>query len=95
MKNKIIGATPFVALFIYLLLGFTADLWHPGWLVFMLVPIIGSFLGTENVKDGIMGGSVLIIITLFLALSLIAGFPWHIAALIFIFVPAMGVILYS
>ncbi len=95
MKNKIIGVTPFIALIIYLLLGFTADLWHPGWLVFMIVPIVGAFLGTEDVKDGIMGGSVLIITTLFFVLALIVGFPWHISALIFIFIPAMGVILYS
>ncbi len=95
MKNKIIGVSPFVALFIYLILGFAADLWHPGWLVFMLVPITGAFLGTEDVKDGIMGGTILIITTLFLVLVLIVGFPWHIAALIFIFIPAMGVILYS
>ncbi len=95
MKNKIIGVTPFIALLIYLVLGFVGDLWHPGWLVFMLVPIVGAFLGTENVKDGVMGGTVLIIFTIFLLLGLIVGFPWHIAALIFIFVPAMGVILYS
>jgi transcriptional regulator with XRE-family HTH domain len=30
---------PVVATLIYLILGFVFDLWHPGWLVFMLVPI--------------------------------------------------------
>ena len=30
---------PIIAAMIYLLLGFVWNLWHPGWLVFMLIPI--------------------------------------------------------
>lgn len=30
---------PIVATVVYMLLGFVWDLWHPGWLVFMLIPV--------------------------------------------------------
>ena len=28
---------------IYLLLGFLCNLWHPGWVVFLLIPLINSY----------------------------------------------------
>lgn len=30
---------PIIAAMIYLLLGFVWNLWHPGWLVFMMIPV--------------------------------------------------------
>ncbi len=95
MKNKIIGVTPFVSLFIFMVIGLSTGVWHPTWLVFMLVPIVGAFLGASNTRDGIMGGSTLVITTLFLSLSLIFGLPWHISAMSFIFVGVVAVILYT
>ncbi len=95
MRHKIIGVTPFIAVFIFLLIGFTKDVWHPTWLVFMSVPIVGAFLATENIKDAIMGGTTLIVVTIFMAVPLLSEIPWHLSAFIFLFVPIVGVILYS
>lgn len=39
-KSRIIAATPFICLIVYLILGFAWGLWHPGWLVFLLIPIV-------------------------------------------------------
>jgi hypothetical protein len=32
---------PFIAVAAYLLLGFYGDLWHPGWMVFLIIPVAG------------------------------------------------------
>ncbi|WP_168169699.1 HAAS signaling domain-containing protein [Candidatus Izimaplasma bacterium ZiA1] len=37
--DKIIAISPFITLITYLILGFGFDLWHPGWVVFILIPI--------------------------------------------------------
>ena len=39
------GSFPVLCALIYLLLGFLGDLWHPGWLIFLTVPIYYTFVG--------------------------------------------------
>ena len=50
IKNKIIAATPFVSLIIFLILGFCFGLWHPGWTAFLLVPLVPIILGVKKIK---------------------------------------------
>nr|HPJ24428.1 hypothetical protein [Bacillota bacterium] len=38
--NGWIALSPFVALIVFLLLGFWQNMWHPAWLVFFVVPIL-------------------------------------------------------
>ena len=40
VKGKIIAITPIVALAAFLLFGFLAEAWHPGWLVFLACPVV-------------------------------------------------------
>ena len=44
LKRKIIAATPMISLIAFLLLGFCADAWHPGWIVFFAIPVVQIFL---------------------------------------------------
>lgn len=48
-RTKIITATPIITLIVYLLLGFCADAWHPGWVVFFAIPIVPMLLGKKTV----------------------------------------------
>lgn len=46
--NKRVKGVPttvatFVAIIAFVLMGLLGNLWHPGWLVFFLIPITGSF----------------------------------------------------
>ena len=44
LKRKIIAATPMISLIAFLLLGFCADAWLPGWIVFLTIPVVQIFL---------------------------------------------------
>ncbi len=94
MKNKIISLTSLITVLVFFVIGFTTNIWHPTWLVFLILPIVGAFLGTENLKDAIMGGTSLIIVLIFFLLPFIFGVPWHLSILVFIGIPILGVILY-
>ena len=39
---------PLVVTVIYLILGFTFNLWHPGWILFITIPIFYSFAGYSH-----------------------------------------------
>ena len=45
IRGKIVAATPMITVIIYLLLGFCANAWHPGWIVFLAIPIMPIILG--------------------------------------------------
>lgn len=38
--NKVVALMPFIASISYFILGYFFHLWHPGWLVFLLIPMI-------------------------------------------------------
>ncbi|MCK9166924.1 MAG: DUF1700 domain-containing protein [Acholeplasmataceae bacterium] len=38
-QNKIVSLSPFIAVIIYVLLGYFLDAWHPAWVVFLLTPL--------------------------------------------------------
>ena len=44
ITGKINGITPFVCTIVFLILGFYKGLWHPGWIVFLLIPLVPTFL---------------------------------------------------
>ena len=44
-KKRIIAATPMICLIIFLLLGFLKDAWHPGWIVFLTIPVVETLFG--------------------------------------------------
>lgn len=39
---------PLIVVVIYLLLGFTFDLWHPAWILFLTIPIYYSYFGYDR-----------------------------------------------
>ena len=50
-KKKFKVSIPFVITIIYLIMGIGWGLWHPGWIIFLLVPVITTLIGSDNKKE--------------------------------------------
>lgn len=93
LKFKIIAATPIFCVIVFLILGFADDigfsdkpLWHPGWIIFLLIPIVPFILGTKRITLGYP--------TLCIIIYLILGFcfkKWHPGWIIFLTIPLVGI----
>ncbi len=73
---------------LYLCLGFIWNLWHPGWIVFLLVPMVVSIL-----EDGLKGFPYpIFVVAVYLCLGFIWNL-WHPGWLIFFTIPIYYAIL--
>jgi uncharacterized membrane protein len=88
-NNKLVALAPFIAVIAFMLLGFLGDLWHPGWLVFLFIPIAG-ILGNVNRKEKFVALSPFIAVITFIFIG-ISYDAWHPGWLIFLIVPIAGV----
>ncbi len=78
---------PLFIVIIYLLLGFYMDLWHPGWLVFLTIPIyytMDVFFIPGKAKSGFCFPILIVIIYLFFGFVYNA---WHPTWIIFLLIP--------
>ena len=85
-RNKVIAVTPIVCLFTFLLIGFVWGKWHPGWLVFLLIPVMPYLVGKKKIR--------LSIPLIILIVYLILGFGWnlwHPGWIIFLLVPVFEI----
>lgn len=48
-KNKIVAISPFIAVIAFFVLGTQLNAWHPGWLVFLIIPVTAIVLNAEGV----------------------------------------------
>ncbi len=93
IKTKIIAVMPFISLIIFFVLGFYQDLWHPGWLVFLAIPMSAILLQTR-LKDGIVALMPFLSVIIFLILGW--GFDlWHPGWLIFLSIPVVAIIMHT
>ncbi len=86
MRSKIVAATPMLSLITFLLLGFCFGLWHPGWLVFLLIPVMPFLLGLKKLSN--------IYPTITAVVYLIIGFAfgwWHPGWIIFLTIPVVEI----
>ena len=93
IKQKIIALTPFLSLIIFFLLGTSYDLWHPGWLVFLMIPVTAILLSTR-LKEGLTALSPFIAVITYMILGF--GFDlWHPGWLIFLIIPVISILLHA
>jgi hypothetical protein len=52
--NRIVALTPFIATIAFFLLGFFLNAWHPGWLVFFLIPVAGILTSSRINWKGLL-----------------------------------------
>ena len=62
-SSKLVEIMPFIATTLFFLLGFLANAWHPGWLVFLLIPV--SAILTEKPREW-AGITTFVALTLFM-----------------------------
>ncbi len=91
-SEKIIALSPFFTTIIFLILGFGFDLWHPGWLVFLIIPVTAIVMSMGKTKEEHMSTAL----SPFFATTtfLLLGFQfdlWHPAWLIFLIIPVLGI----
>ena len=91
IKTKVVAVMPFVSLIIFFFLGFYQDLWHPGWLVFLSIPI-SAILFQTRLKEGIIALMPFLSVIAFLVLGW--GFNlWHPGWLVFLMIPITAILL--
>ncbi len=88
LKIKIISATPMICLIIYLLLGFCANAWHPGWIVFFAIPIVPMILGNRSLA----GLYPLLTVIAYLVMGFVWKL-WHPGWIIFLTIPVVEIFL--
>jgi asparagine N-glycosylation enzyme membrane subunit Stt3 len=99
-KNKdfsgsIIGLIAVLAAAAFFVLGFVYGKWHPGWLVFLVVPIAAIVIDAIRKKD--VSGSIIGLITVSAAvIFFILGFMfeiWSVSWLVFLAIPLAAIII--
>ena len=86
LKQKIIAATPLICLIIFLLLGFVFGLWHPGWCVFLLIPLTPIILGVKKIRNLYSFICVVIYVLMGIIWNL-----WHPGWIIFLTIPVVAI----
>ncbi len=90
-NGKIVAIMPFVSLILFFIMGYAFHLWHPGWLVFLLIPVTAIIAGARKDKNG-----TLIALMPFIATAIYLGFGfgmnlWHPTWLIFFLIPVTAI----
>ncbi|MFH0992988.1 MAG: DUF1700 domain-containing protein [bacterium] len=89
-NSKLIALTPFIATITYFILGMAFGLWHPGWLVFLLIPVTAIIVnGRQSFIATLTALSPFIAVVTFFLLGATIG-VWHPAWLIFLIIPMIG-----
>lgn len=90
--EKLIALTPFIALVAFFILGLGFDLWHPGWAVFLIIPITAIIVEMGKTRDEQLTTALSPFFATLVFLYL--GFYhdlWHPGWIIFIIIPMLGI----
>lgn len=84
IKKKIVAITPFISLIAFILLSYFGYA-HPGWVVFLLIPVVPFLVGIERIKFSYP----LIIAVIYVVFGLVTKFTWrwHPGWVIFLTIP--------
>lgn len=78
---------PVIVSFLYLVLGFVFHLWHPGWIIFLTIPLY-YLPATQRTPLKLLGNPIMITI-IYLLLGCYCNL-WHPGWLIFFAIPLLG-----
>lgn len=90
--ERIIALTPFIALIAFFILGFGFDLWHPGWVVFTIIPVTAIVIELGKTRDEHLTTALspFFASLLYLYLGFYHGL-WHPGWIVFIIIPMLGI----
>jgi|AntAceMinimDraft_18_1070375.scaffolds.fasta_scaffold00029_3 uncharacterized membrane protein len=91
--NRIVALMPFISTIVFFILGFGFDLWHPGWMVFLLIPVVAIIINVfeKGKNQGVVALSPFIAIFTFFILGFVFDL-WHPGWLVFLIIPVIGVL---
>lgn len=93
ISSKLTAVTPLLCVVTYLAIGFLKGIWHPTWVIFLLIPIVPIFCDVFTKKGK---GQVMALITMLVVIGYIIlgifGF-WHPGWLIFFLIPICSILL--
>lgn len=75
-----------IAVVSYIAIGFCFDLWHPGWLIFLLVPIISTFVHAVRRRNADLFAYPVLVVLVFLYVGFV-HFVWHPTWVVFLTIP--------
>ena len=75
-----------IAIVVYILIGIFFDLWHPGWLIFFLVPIISTLIHAVRRHNPDLFAYPVLAVLVFLCAGLMYSL-WHPAWAVFLTIP--------
>ena len=89
VKSAIMTLIPCVIAVIYLVMGFEYNLWHPGWIVFLLIPVFESVVESIYVRKIVLFGFPVLITAIYLYVGFCHNL-WHPCWVIFITIPVFS-----
>ena len=75
-----------LAIVSYIIIGFCFDLWHPGWLIFFLIPIISTFIHAVRNHNADLFAYPVLVVLVFLYVGLV-HYIWHPTWVVFLTIP--------
>lgn len=91
LGRKLIKIIPFISLIIFLILGYTLQAWHPGWLVFFLIPI-SAVLFAPYKKRKLIGVTPFLAVTIFILIGTYVKNGYQYSWIAFLFIPLIGIL---
>lgn len=75
-----------LAIVIYIVIGIFCNLWTPGWLIFLLVPVAGSLIHAVRRRNGYLFAYPVLVVFIFLYVGLVHSI-WHPTWIVFLTIP--------
>ena len=75
-----------LAIISYIIIGFCFDLWHPGWLIFFLIPIISTFIHAVRRHNPDLFAYPVLVVLVFLYIGFVHD-VWHPTWVVFLTIP--------
>lgn len=94
VSGSIIGLIAVLAAAAFFILGFAFGKWHPGWVVFLVIPFASILFDITKKKDSssLVGIIALLAVAAFILMGTFLG-NWHIAWVVFLAVPIAAIII--
>lgn len=94
MSGSFIALIAIIATVVFFILGFMLDKWHPGWLVFLAIPLAAIIFDIARKKDiSAVVGIVALAATAAFILMGTFFHNWHIAWLVYLVVPITAIVI--
>lgn len=90
-QRKLIQAMPILSVMIFLILGYTLEAWHPGWLVFLSIPVSGILFAPYK-KRKLAALSPFIAVTIFMLVGTYVENGFMYSWLAFLLIPLFGIL---